>query len=542
LPELQPERAKLKEAVVHKSWVRIAIVVAAVIVVVFGLVPLFVPVDAFRPGIENQLSESLGRTVSLGHLGLSFWRGSLMAHEIAVADDPSFGSSPFVQAQSLRVGVKFFPLLFRRKVEITKLVLDSPSINLIHAQDGRWNFSSLGGATTPTAPAAAHGNTAIPDLSVGELEIRNGTATVSSLPAAHTPFVYSAIALSVERLSLLSSFPFKLSAKLPASGSLHLSGTAGPVARNNAADTPFHATVQLEQFDPVAAGLVDAKQGIAMLLGINAQATSDGTTLSSSGTIEAAHLRLSRTGSAAPQPIHSDYSITEQLATRTGQVSNIAVHTGSVSANLTGSYQMTPQGVDLNLHLAAPHLPIDQLEQLLPAFGVTLPSGSRLRGGTLTANLAITGPSTAFNISGPVEIDNTTLAGFDLGTKIAGLHPVGPSGGTEIQTLRADLNSSPATTQISNIYGNVPRIGTATGSGTVTPAGALDFKMVATFSSSNVVGAAATQAVNAVGSYIGGFLPSKNKPAAPTNRGIPLIITGTTASPSIRANFASMLK
>ena len=47
----------------------------------------------------------------------------------------------------------------------------------------------------------------------------------------------------------------------------------------------------------------------------------------------------------------------------------------------------------LALHLAAPNLPINQVEALLPAAGVRLPSGSSLQGGTLTANLAINGPS-----------------------------------------------------------------------------------------------------------------------------------------------------
>ena len=184
------------------------------------------------------------------------------------------------------------------------------------------------------------------------------------------------------------------------------------------------------------------------------------------------------------------------------------------------------------------------MQQLLPAFGVSLPTGSQLRGGTLTANLAITGPATATTIAGPVEIDNTTLAGFDLGSKIQGLNPFGKrNGGTAIQTLRATISSSPQITQISNIYGNLPQLGTATGSGTVTPAGALNFKMVATITSSNAAGQVANQAVNTAANFIGGFLHPNRKPAATnTARGIPLSITGTTANPSIRANLASMLK
>ena len=48
----------------------------------------------------------------------------------------------------------------------------------------------------------------------------------------------------------------------------------------------------------------------------------------------------------------------------------------------------------LDMHLAAPNLPVDQLEQLLPAVGIKLPAGSSLHGGTLSANIAITGPAT----------------------------------------------------------------------------------------------------------------------------------------------------
>ena len=93
------------------------------------------------------------------------------------------------------------------------------------------------------------------------------------------------------------------------------------------------------------------------------------------------------------------------------------------------------------------------------------------------------------------------------------------------------------------ITGNLPQIGTATGSGTVAPSGALDFKMSATLSSNNVVGAVANQAMNTVGNYIGGFLHPNQKPAASNaSRPIPLTITGTASSPTIRANVVAMFK
>ena len=526
----------------HNRWVRTAIAAAAVIILVLVLIPLFINADSFRPTVASRLSQSLGRPVTLGHLSFSLLHGSLDAQDIAIADDPSFSASSFLTAKSLRIGVEVGALIFHHQVNITRLVVDSPSIALIHAANGRWNFSSLGGSSTPTSPTQSPAP--LPDLTVGELSISNGNATVSSQPATGNPFVYTAVSLSVRNFSFRTAFPFKLSATLPASGSLDLTGNAGPLNQQNAANTPFDATLSLKHFDPVAAGVVPPNQGIAMSVDLDSQLASDGATLSSNGKIQAAHLQLARNGSPAAQPVLIDYSTSTDLADRTGHVSDLALHTGSVAAHITGTYSLTPQAIVLNLHLAAPSLPVDQLEQLLPVFGVILPSGSQLHGGTLTANLAITGPATAATIVGPIEIDNTTLAGFDLGSKIQGLNPfAGSNSGTEIQTLRATVNSSPQITQLTGINAVVPKIGSATGSGTVSPSGVLDFKLTATISAASAVGTAANQAINAATNLVGGFLHRSSKPeATSTNHGIPITITGTTSNPSIRANVLSMLK
>ena len=530
----------IPETRMKKPWVKIVIAVGAVFILVLALIPLFVNADTFRPSIQSQLSAALGRRITLGHLSLSLFSGSIVAEDIAISDDPAFSTSPFISAKKFSIGVEMGPLLFHRQVRITKLTIDAPSINLLHKENGLWNFSSIGGAK-PTEPSQQPA--AIPDLTVGELRIEDGTASVSAIPALRKPFVYSSIDLDVKQFSFLKSFPFELSAKLPASGTLDLKGDAGPLNQKNAADTPFHATLALKQLDPVAAGLVDPGQGISMVVDIDSELGSNGVTLNGSGKIKAAHLQVSRTGSPTPHPVDVAYSVSENLDQQTGQISNVSVQTGTVAAHATGTYRMTPRAILLDLHIAAPNLPIDQLEELLPAFGVQLPTGSQLRGGTLTANLTVSGPATATTIAGPIEVDNTKLAGFDIGSKIQGLNLFKGGGGTDIQTLRATVNSSPQITQINNIYGNLPQIGSATGGGTVSPAGALDFKMVATLTSNNAVGAVANQAINTAKSYIGSFLHPNAKPTTSnSNQGIPLTITGTTKNPSIRANIIGMLR
>ena len=54
----------------------------------------------------------------------------------------------------------------------------------------------------------------------------------------------------------------------------------------------------------------------------------------------------------------------------------------------------------VHMNLNGQGMSIDELESLLPAFGVVLPSGSSLRGGTLSANLNLQGPLDALTMSG----------------------------------------------------------------------------------------------------------------------------------------------
>ena len=517
-----------------KRWIRWAAVAAGVVVLIVVILPFLVNADTFRPMVQNELSEALGRPVTLGHLGFSPFSGSLVAKDISIADDPKFSNSPFIGAKSLYIGVKVLPLLFRHNLQITKLTIDSPTIQLIQNQKGVWNFSSLGGASsTPQSGQPS----AIPNFSLGELAIHEGSATVSSIPVTAKPFVYSKVNVQVKQFSFASSFPFDVSANLPGDGSLKLNGTAGPLSRTNAADTPFRATLEVKHLDPVAAGLVDRSKGIEMIADIHAQLESNGTTATSAGKISAAKLQLARTGSPAAKPVDIDYHLTDNLDARTGQLTDLAIHTGSVVVHATGSFKQTAKEAELNLHVSAPNMPIDQVEQFLPVVGVQLPSGSKLQGGTLSANLAITGPATATTIAGPVEIDNTKLAGFDLGAKIEGLaHMGGTGGGTAIQTLKTTVNSTPAGTQFSNIVAVVPAVGTATGSGSVSAAGDLNFSLLAKLNGTTGVAGAMNQAAKTFGGMFGKVVHYTQQ------RGVPMTITGTSTNPKIRANVKAMLK
>src|SRR5262250_26229 len=98
----------------------IAIVIAILIVLVL-ILPFVINVNSFRPRIESELTNALGRKVAVGNLSLSLWSGSLAADNIAIADDPAFGSAPFVRADSLNVGVNVLPLIFSKTLQIRNI-------------------------------------------------------------------------------------------------------------------------------------------------------------------------------------------------------------------------------------------------------------------------------------------------------------------------------------------------------------------------------------------------------------------------------------
>ena len=120
----------------------VGIIIVVLIVIVIAI-PFFIDANTFRPKLESELTEALGRQVKVGNLSLSLFSGSVEADNIAIADDPHFSQSAFVQAKSLKVGVELIPLIFSKTLNVTELTLNDPQISLIKSENGeKWNFSS----------------------------------------------------------------------------------------------------------------------------------------------------------------------------------------------------------------------------------------------------------------------------------------------------------------------------------------------------------------------------------------------------------------
>ncbi|MGA8619510.1 MAG: AsmA family protein [Candidatus Sulfotelmatobacter sp.] len=467
----------------------VAIVVAVLIVIVIAI-PFFIDVNAFRPKLESELTDTLGRPVKVGNLALSLLSGSVTADNISIADDPAFSKTPFVQAKSLKVGVEVIPLIFSKSLNVTELTLNQPEISLVRSQDGeKWNFSSLGntGAASNSAaqPNTSSPSSSNPNLSIGKLAVNNGRLTLSRAGSSQQPRVYDKVDIEMSHFSFANSFPFKVSASLPAGGALKLDGNAGPVNAANAALTPLQAKVTITQMNLAASGFIDPASGIAGIADFNGTVASDGHEAKTSGTLKADKLQVVQKGSPAGKPVQLQYSVTYDLVKQAGTLTGGEIAMGKAVAHLSGTYDAHGATTVVNMKLNGQGLPVDDLEAMLPAVGVILPSGSQLKGGTLSTDFTIVGPVDKLVTTGTVRLENSALAGFNLGSKLSAISALSGKGAaaqqkdTTIQNFSANVRVAPEGTRADNISLIVPTLGNASGAGTVSPSNALDFKMKA---------------------------------------------------------------
>ncbi|MHB1021662.1 MAG: AsmA family protein [Acidobacteriaceae bacterium] len=517
--------------------------IAVAVLLVFALVaPFFVNANSFLPAIQKQLTTALGRKVTLGNLSLSIFEGGLKADNLVIADDPAFSNQPFLQAKQLRIGVKLIPLIFHKQLNITRFEVVDPQIQLLQSANGRWNYSSLGNtAATESRQTNGQSTEHLKSLSVGKILITGGRVSVGTVPASTAARVYDKVKVEIDNFRFGSEFPFTMAASLPAEGTVKVTGKAGPINPADSSLTPFVADAIMKHVDPVAAGFVQKQAGLAGLLDITAHVASDGGSLVSTGTGTGTQMRFSEQGTPASTPVELNYNAAYNLASENGRILKAAMTAGKLAANLSGTFVLTPGHPQIQLQLTAPNLSVDGLQSLLPAFGVKLPSGSVLQGGTLSTNLAIAGPVENLVITGPITLNNTQLSGFDLGSKLAAISVLNKLGGgtgnaTDIQTLKADLRITQQAVQTSNILAVVPSLGQATGSGTVLPNGALNFNMLAKLNTTSGIGGLATGLMSALPGVFG-----KNAATAAAN-GFPLTITGTTSNPVFRLDTSKLGK
>ncbi len=523
----------------------VGIVIAVLIVIVVAL-PLFVNVNRFKPTLETDLSSALGRKVEIGNIKLAILSGGVTVDNVSIADDPAFSQSPFLTAKQLTAGVNIFPLIFSKQLEVQSFTISDPQVTLLRSPAGTWNFSTLGTTNSKAAafpaPAASTGASsngsgsvsAAPNATIGKLKITNGTLVVGTAGAQGKTVTYSDVNFEASEISRVSQFPFKLTAKAPAGGTIDLQGNAGPLNSTDMSMTPFTAKLAAEHIDLASTGFVDPSSGLAGTVSFDGTFSSDGNLMSSQGTIKTERIRLVSGGSPSTVPVSLDYATTYTPKNQSGTLSQGNIHIGKALARLTGSFNTSGTSTAVQMKLNGQSMPVTDLQGVLPAAAITLPPGASLSSGSLNLDLALNGPIDKLVITGPLNLSNGRLSGFSLKSKLGALGSFAGLGGnsgsdTEIQTLSAVLRFDPTGTRAQNLNLVVPTIGSITGDGFVSSTSQLDCSLVAKLGGSGAMGAA----TSALSSVAGG---------GKSQGGIPFKIEGTTSKPVFVPEVGAMAK
>jgi AsmA protein len=511
----------------------IAIVVGVLIVLVL-IAPFLIPVNQFRPTIEEKASAALGRKVEVGNLSLSLISGSLGADNLSIADDPKYGQTPFLTAKSVKVGVEIMPLIFSKTLNVTDIVIDSPQVTLIRGAGGQWNYSSFGGAAAKSqakqAPAAAPSSSASPgEFSVAKLELKNGRITVGST-GSQKRSVYDNLGVTASNVSLTSKFPVTLTADLPGGGNFKLDGTVGPVDEADAVLTPVDAKLTVNSLNLASTGFLDPSAGLGGMLDLNATFASAKGEAQVKGSAKLSKAMLVAGGAPATVPVDVDFDTKYNLVKNTGVLDPSALKIGSATAHLSGTYEIPTEGAILHIKVDGKDMPAKDLQSFLPALGIQIPTGASLQAGTLNTNLDVAGPTNKLVIAGNIGLFAAKLAGFDLGSKLSAISALtGVKSGSDlvIEKLTSDVHVAPDGIKADNFDAVVPAVGSMVGGGTIDSKNEMDFKMAVTLT--DVIGEAASP-VSAAGGLLG-KLTGGGAGGCKKGTTVPFQIKGTTKDP-----------
>ena len=183
---------------------------------------MLLPKERIAKVASAEMSKALGREVLIsGDIGLSVWPVlGVKTGPVQIAG-PEWDTAPLLKADALSIGVGAAAAL-KREIEIRRVELVSPEINLITAKDGRvsWAF----GESTEAA-GATEGSTGVTPFSLARATVTGGTVLIDDRRAGTREKITGLdVALSMPKLA--GPATLKLSG-LRGGAALSLEGTVG---------------------------------------------------------------------------------------------------------------------------------------------------------------------------------------------------------------------------------------------------------------------------------------------------------------------------
>jgi len=161
------------------------IIIGALIVLVIAaalLIPFVIPTDIYKQQLIARVKDATGRDLRIdGRMSFSLFPTlGLEANNVSFSNPPGASSKDMATLGKLQVQLQVLPLL-HRDIEIKRLVLVDPAINLEVDKQGRpnWQFSQAAAtpapAKQPEKPAPAGGG--LSELRLDDVRLVNGHVT-----------------------------------------------------------------------------------------------------------------------------------------------------------------------------------------------------------------------------------------------------------------------------------------------------------------------------------------------------------------------------
>jgi uncharacterized protein involved in outer membrane biogenesis len=365
---------------------------AVVLVLVAGAlaaIPFLVDTPRIQAYVAATASQALGRPIKFS--GLSSRVLPLPAIELRdleVAEDPKFGTAPFLKLERGLIRLQLMPLLTGR-IELGDVVLRKPAVTIVQAADGRLNIASLGPTAEPRSPGrpgkgGGGGSGAAGAALVSRISIDGGLVTYAARGTGERVAQYRLEGLDLKLTSGGTQIAFKGDARLQP-GAVALKVTDGIVsftAGRTLTDAPVRAKVAIDGKDirdltAVAVGpspeLGGAIKGSLTVAGTVALPTA-------AGEIQISPLTATQSSPQCPEPRRRTLTISTltlnaswQNPRFTGKPVTATLGGGTVTAQLVTTLDrgIHVQLADLNIKA----LPLDKVlvDYLCEGYAVTGP-------------------------------------------------------------------------------------------------------------------------------------------------------------------------
>ncbi len=376
-----------------------------------------------RPGasrlksrIISSISSAVGRPVDIGSVHLRLLpRPGFDLENLVVYDDPAFGAEPMLRASEVTAALRLTSLL-RGRLEIARLDLTEPSLNLVHAESGRWNLEALLERTAhiplaPTGKAKSEPRPGFPYIEATSARI-NFKSGPEKKPYALTSADFSLWQDSENSWGLrLKAQPFRTDLNLNDTGLLQVSGTW---QRADALrDTPLHLSLewsraQLGQATKFFTGNDQGWRG-EILLDVTLAGTPADLQIASNASIQDFRRYDTASGTALRLAAHCDGEYSSLSQSFHQLLCSAPVGSGLIT--LKGNMGL-PGSHDYGFVLAAENVPASAAAMLAQRAKSNLPE-DLLAGGTVRGSLRIeqkAGTAAAPHFEGRGEISNFRLA------------------------------------------------------------------------------------------------------------------------------------